>query len=333
MRIRILGGGWYGCHVALALHESGHEVELHEMRDQIFRGASGNIPARLHLGFHYPRSYITRAACREHFEAFMARYGFLTAGVPVNIYAVARDDSFVDYQQYVETLRPEVPFVPINCPDEFGLENVEGAVLTGERHILSERAREYFEEKLDPLLHLNAEPGAQLDDPAWDWTIDCTFCSSDAAGVDRYEPCLVLLMQGGTERAVTIMDGPFGSLYPWDEDRSLCSLSSARWTPFSKRIRTYGEAERLLERVGGSEITQQAQAMINDFRHFYPAIDTYEHCDSMLSIRAMPRSGADTRLVDVRQVGERAISIRAGKIDAVIHAEQAVREIIDGTGG
>jgi hypothetical protein len=40
----------------------------------------------------------------------------------------------------------------------------------------------------------------------------------------------------------------------------------------------------------------------------------------------MPRSGSDARLVDVVRVGERALRIRAGKIDAILHAEQLVRE-------
>jgi hypothetical protein len=89
-------------HLALALKRAdGHEVEVHETRRDIFEGASGNIPARLHQGFHYPRSRLTRAACQITAEAFMARYGHLTRGVPVNIYAVAEHQSLVDFDQYV----------------------------------------------------------------------------------------------------------------------------------------------------------------------------------------------------------------------------------------
>lgn len=42
----------------------------------------------------------------------------------------------------------------------------------------------------------------------------------------------------------------------------------------------------------------------------------------------MPLSGADTRLVDVIRVGNRALRVRAGKIDAIIHAERMIREMI-----
>src|SRR5436853_184910 len=81
----------------------------------------------------------------DHAEAFMGRYGHLTSGVPVNIYAIAKHESLIDFPQYTRTLAGEVEFVTIADPAEFGLRNVEGALLTGERHIVTDRARAYFE--------------------------------------------------------------------------------------------------------------------------------------------------------------------------------------------
>lgn len=325
MRIRILGAGWYGCHIGRSLLASGHHVEIHEIRDHIFAGASGSIPARLHLGFHYPRSRMTRAACQEHQAAFMEEYGFLTAGVPINIYAIADRDSYVDFDQYCRTLQGEVPFIEIQNPGEFGLTGVEGAVLTGERHIVTSRARHFFQHQLDGHVRLDCPPEkfARAD---FDMTIDCTFGSNSAAGVDRYEPCVVALLKAPTDRAITIMDGPFGSLYPWDEAEGLCSLSSAKWSPFRKDIRTYREARKYLDALQPHEIQDRVIAMIDDFARFYPAVRNYQVDREMLSIRAMPRSGADTRLVDIQRPHENLILVRAGKIDAIIHAERAIRE-------
>ena len=34
--------------------------------------------------------------------------------------------------------------------------------------------------------------------------MDATFCANHSAGVDRYEPCLVLQMQGPVDRAITV---------------------------------------------------------------------------------------------------------------------------------
>jgi hypothetical protein len=40
------------------------------------------------------------------------------------------------------------------------------------------------------------------------------------------------------DKAVTIMDGPYPSLYPWDEENGICSLTSAKWTPIAKIYHT-----------------------------------------------------------------------------------------------
>lgn len=327
MRIRVLGCGWYGAHISAALLRDGHEVEVHESKSRIFDGASGRIPARLHTGAHYPRSHQTRRACQQHTIEFMQEYGHLTRGVPLNIYAIAKHHSLVDFDQYVATLRSEFEFIIVHDPAEYGLRNVEGAILTGERHILSNRAREHFEWLLGPAVVTNAVQG-ELEDPRWDLTIDCTFCANDAAGVDRYEPCLVLLLKGPTDRAVTIMDGPFGSLYPWDEDEGLCSLSSALWTPISKTVRDYTSAQAVLLDTPAELVRERGISMLEQMRDFYPAIEEFEIVDHMLSIRAMPLSGADSRLVDVVRVGERALRVRAGKIDAVIDAERQIKAML-----
>lgn len=327
MRVRVLGGGWYGSHLSLSLIAAGHAVELHEIADRLFAGASGANPGRLHLGFHYPRSKLTRAMCQEHQQEFMARYGRLTRGIPVNIYAVAKHDSLVDFGTYCQLLGGEVHFIPVASPGEFGLQEVEGAVLTGERHILVDRAREYFTEALGAALRLNMPPASGED---FDLTIDCTFCARDGEGVDRYEPCVVGLMQGPTDRAVTIMDGPFPSLYPWDEGAGLSSLTSARFTPLSKACRTYEEAKGILAAptIDG-DARERVELMRHSLERFWPeSRDLYQVAGYRLAIRAMPRSGADARLVDVVRSDAKTLRIRAGKIDAVFHAERLIKEAL-----
>lgn len=321
MKINVLGAGFYGCHVACSLIADGHEVEVHEISDRIFAGASGAIPARIHRGFHYPRSLKTRMACNQHYNEFMARYGFLTRGVPINIYAIAQDKSMVDFGTYRQVLSASlIEHVNIEYPNEFGLENVEGAVLTGERHIVTDLAKQNFENKLQNHIVYGSN---NTDD--CDLVIDATFCANDTVNIDRYEPCLVVLLQGPTDKAITIMDGPFPSLYPWNEERGLCSLSSAQWTPFSKTCKTYQEAVDLLKHAN---IRKQANSMIESMREFYPDIDAYQPVEYLTSIRAMPLSGADARLVDVVPTDRKTLRIRAGKIDAVIQAEREIKRLV-----
>jgi len=328
MHVRILGCGLYGAHLAKALIADGHGVEVHEIADRIFAGATGNIPARLHAGQHYPRSKLTRDACRQHYSEFMTAYGEFTHGIPVNIYAVAEYESLIDFGTYRQILKDEIELITLDRPEELGLQNVEGAILTGERHVLADRLAAYFERELDGVVQFGKEPGT-VDDPRWDLTIDCTSCANDGLNVDRYEACLTLLLKGPTDRAVTIMDGPFPSLYPWDEERGLSSLTSAKWTPMA-RCDTWADAhERLYGRGSIGLIAEHSAQIFNQMAHYYPPVrEEYHVVDHRLSIRAMPRSAADARLVDVVRIGERAIRVRAGKLDAIFHAEKVIREML-----
>lgn len=327
MKIRILGGGWYGCHLALALLEDGHEVELHELGDRLFSGASGGNPARLHLGFHYPRSKLTRAMCQDHRAQFMARYGDLTHGVPVNLYAVAAHDSLVDFGTYKQVLRGDVEFVEVDRPEEFGLAHVEGALLTGERHVVIHQARLHFEKALGACVVYSCPPGG-APRHEFDLTIDCTFCSLDSENIDRFEPCIMGLLRGPTDRAVTIMDGPFPSLYPWDEAEGLSSLTSARFTPIT-RAATYAAAKMVLGDMTANMVGERLAWMFGQLCGFWPeARALYSVVGHRLSIRAMPKSAADARLVDVVRTGDKALRVRAGKIDAVFHAERVVKDFI-----
>lgn len=324
--IRILGGGWYGCHLAAALSSS-HIVELHERAGDLFSGASGANPARLHLGFHYPRSQATRQACREHFAQFMGEYGDLTRAVPVNLYCIAQQESLIDFGTYRRVLEG-LEFVEVYHPSEFGLRHIEGALLTGERHLVIEQVREYFRSKLSGQYFTNVHDDA-LEAPRFDWTIDCTFCANGAINVDRYEPCVTVLLEGPSDRAVTVMDGPFPSIYPWNPARHLSSLTSARWTPLA-RCASRAEADEILRTVPSSTVEEHVDRMREQMGHYWPeSLDLYTVADVRLAIRALPKSAADARLVDVSRAGERLLRIRAGKIDAVIAAEKMVREIIE----
>lgn len=327
MKIRILGGGFYGCHLAVALIEAGHNVEVHEIKDGIFQGASGRIPARIHQGYHYPRSKKTREACQKHEKEFLQVYGNFVRDIPVNIYAIAKDDSLVDFDQYKGSLRYELDFLEIDA-GQFGLMNVEGALLTKEKHIVTDQVRDYFIEKLGQAIQYKTEPG-EVDSREYDWTIDATFCANESAGIDRYEPCVVGLAEGITNTAITIMDGPFSSLYPWNESRNLNSLSSAKYTPLSKECETWKEANEILKSTTKRERIDRAYLIQADLVKYFPAAAYFRIADALTSIRAMPRSGADARLVDVIKVGERALRIRAGKIDAVIHAEKLINGMIE----
>src|SRR5262249_3557597 len=118
------------------------------------------------------------------------------------------------------------------------------------------------------------------------------------------------------------------SVYPWDEANGLSSLTSARWTPLARKP-TWQEARWFLDDIRREELDQAAKQMMIQMEHFYPAFPhLYKVVDYRTAIRAMPRSAADARLIDVVRVGERAIRIRAGKLDAIFHAARTVESML-----
>jgi hypothetical protein len=255
----------------------------------------------------------------------MGRYGFLTRCVPINLYAVAADESLVDFGTFCQILRGEIEFITCHDPREYDLSNVEGAILTGERHIVIREARAFFEAELAG--QITDHPSAEF---IADWEIDCTFCARDSENIDRYEACITVLVKGPTDKAVTIMDGPFPSLYPWDEAKGLSSITSAKLTPLAK-CSTWEQANAVLQSAQKDEIEARASAMLKQIATYWPSVlDLYEIVDHRLGIRAMPKSAADARLVDIIRTGERSLRVRAGKIDAVIHAEQIICGMIGG---
>lgn len=324
MRIQIKGGGWYGCHLAMALRTE-HDVTLTEKAVRLFSGASGANPARLHMGPHYPRSYDTRKACRDHSRQFMETYGPLTRAIPHNLYAVAAEGSMLDFETYRRVIGMDLPLLVVENPVELGLRNVEGAIQVSERHVLIEQARVHFTEALGSLVmttHTEDLAGMDL-------IIDATFCSQHNIGVARYEPCVTALLEGPTDIAVTIMDGPFPSLYPWDEVRQLSSLTSAKWTPI-ERCETWAEASHILKHVTDKELRDRCELMMQQMEHYYPAVRDRRVVEMRTAIRAMPGSAADARLCKVVQVaglstGPARLCVRAGKIDAVFEAESQVK--------
>jgi len=55
----IVGGGFYGCCLALYLRSISTRVVVLEAGDKLLDRASRVNQARIHTGFHYPRSVLT----------------------------------------------------------------------------------------------------------------------------------------------------------------------------------------------------------------------------------------------------------------------------------
>ena len=71
----IIGGGFFGCTLALHLHRKYKlkVVILERDRDLLQRASFAN-QARVHNGYHYPRSILTALRSRVNFPRFVSDY-------------------------------------------------------------------------------------------------------------------------------------------------------------------------------------------------------------------------------------------------------------------
>lgn len=72
--IIIVGGGFFGMYLAEQLANIGHKVKLFEKESKYMSRASFNNQARVHNGYHYPRSMLTALRSRVSFPRFVSEF-------------------------------------------------------------------------------------------------------------------------------------------------------------------------------------------------------------------------------------------------------------------
>ena len=72
----IIGAGIYGLYAALYCGKKGEKVLVLEKEDEAFKRATYINQARVHMGYHYPRSYSTAIKSANYFERFNKDFGF-----------------------------------------------------------------------------------------------------------------------------------------------------------------------------------------------------------------------------------------------------------------
>src|SRR5712691_4582285 len=96
----VIGGGFFGFSLALALRERGERVTVVEREADLLLRASANNQARVHGGYHYPRSILTALRSRLNYPRFVAEFAPCIDRSFLHYYAVARRQSQVTARQF-----------------------------------------------------------------------------------------------------------------------------------------------------------------------------------------------------------------------------------------
>lgn len=115
VKAAVIGGGVFGSTAAVDLAQVGLQVDLFETHPDILTGATQRNQARLHRGYHYPRSDSTAAAAQAGFSEFRERY--FTAIQERQHHYVVAPDSKVTAEQYLAFCdRLRLPYEVVSKP-------------------------------------------------------------------------------------------------------------------------------------------------------------------------------------------------------------------------
>ncbi len=98
--IAVIGGGIFGCSIAVELAKEGHKVTLFEKLPEILSGATTNSTNRLHLGLHYPRDLKTASQSKIGFADFEGRFPETVRRDFPNYYGIAKTNSKVSAEEF-----------------------------------------------------------------------------------------------------------------------------------------------------------------------------------------------------------------------------------------
>ena len=134
----VVGGGFYGTALALYLRQQRKRgrVLLIEQADRLFAHASYNNQARVHGGYHYPRSFTTAYRSRVNLPRFLADFGGAVRTDLTAIYAIARRNSMVSarqFQRFAQEIGARLQPLPRTWQGLFDPLRIEAAFLVDEQ--------------------------------------------------------------------------------------------------------------------------------------------------------------------------------------------------------
>jgi len=147
----VIGGGFYGCELALEMKRLGHErVLLVERRAGILERASFVNQARIHNGYHYPRSFATAARSHANFERFIEKYREAVTFDVVMLYAIAKGSrtSPSQFVRFCETIGIPCDVPPRHLERLFDPNLVEASFVVREFAFDSRKLAELLSQRL-----------------------------------------------------------------------------------------------------------------------------------------------------------------------------------------
>ncbi len=256
----IIGAGLYGLYSALYLakQKPNNKILVLEKDGEAFSRATYINQARVHMGYHYPRSISTAEKSAHYFHRFLKDYDFSILTKFDQVYATSSQFSWTNAEQF----KKFCDNAKIKCeeiyPQKYFKGNIDGAFLTEEYTYDAHILRDYFLSELTKYNNVEIKYNADIksisridnyyeiktDDNNCIQTyfiLNATYAStnqiSSMLGYEpfkiKYELCEIILCNISDklkETGLTVMDGPFFSIMPFGKT-GYHSLTSVTFTP------------------------------------------------------------------------------------------------------
>ena len=255
----IIGAGLYGLYAAKACAERGERVLVLEWEAAPFKRATYINQARVHMGYHYPRSYATAIKSAHYFNRFVRDYDFCIHSEFDQVYATSGSFSWTNREQFVQFCRAaEIPCEEVVPEKYFKKGMCDGAFLTKEYTYDAAILGQFFMDAIAQLDNVEIHYGVRIRDIVRQsdvyeillengervetgFLLNATYGSTnqilDLAGFEafkiKYELCEIILCEAKEQLldvGITVMDGPFFSIMPFGKTGSH-SLTSVTFTP------------------------------------------------------------------------------------------------------
>ncbi len=261
----IIGAGLYGLYSALYCGRRGQSVTVLEIEAAPFTRATYINQARVHMGYHYPRSLSTAMKSAGYFKRFVEDYGFCIHDRFRQIYATSSHFSWTNAEEFRKFCKSaQIPCMDLPVEQYFQPGLCDGAFLTEEytydAHILRDHLSEEigrlpnvrlcFEREITRIVkksdcyEIYALHQGQEEVYSAPFVLNASYASVNQVlrkveGIDtqdfglKYELCEIILCHVDErlrDIGLTVMDGPFFSVMPFGKT-GYHSLTSVTFTP------------------------------------------------------------------------------------------------------
>lgn len=254
----IIGAGIYGLYAALFCGKKGQNVLVLEKEDAAFKRATYINQARVHMGYHYPRSFSTAIKSAGYFERFNKDYGFSVLSDFDQIYATSQNFSWTNADEFKKFCQNANIFCDEVSTSKYFKDNMcDGAFLTKEYTYDAQILKDYFLKEIKKYKNVTIKYNVQIDtikQVAKLYEIktkEATYTTgyllnATYSGVNqilnklgfeqfkiKYELCEIILCKVSDKFknvGITVMDGPFFSIMPFGKT-GYHSLTSVTFTP------------------------------------------------------------------------------------------------------